>query len=271
MWSTIQNKFKERVVDMNILSVLSDLMNGKKFNSGTAVTLIAAILYMAFQQFGITNEQTVSWATLIVGAFGAVLAIVGLIHRWIKAAREKKELLKTAGEAGKRIIPLLVIGIFSMAIFSPAGAATRFVGFDHFVEPNPTMSASYNNPPAIPDTLIGFKLNTPITFLGLSRGPGNQWIRPQLMKCFGLGLALQKQVNLGKNKTLLSGSADLMFFPNGDSTAVIPFDIGAGIIFSSGAINDFGLGVAVNCGKVEGRTINRFVGMIVWDWVPRKN
>jgi hypothetical protein len=75
---------------MDLVKAIWDMLNGKKLNTGTITTLIATVLYMAFQQFGLDNDTAVMWATLLVGAVGAIIGIVGYIHRMIKAAQVKK-------------------------------------------------------------------------------------------------------------------------------------------------------------------------------------
>jgi len=74
---------------MNLIKVIKaiiDLTNGKKTDTGSIVTVIAAVLVLS----GISQEtEAVSQATSIMMGFGAVILIVGRIHARIKAVKGK--------------------------------------------------------------------------------------------------------------------------------------------------------------------------------------
>lgn len=62
-------------------------MNGLKFTTGTVVVLVA----MVMQQFlGIEKTEATNIATNIMMGVGGVLALVGYVHRVIKAQAAKK-------------------------------------------------------------------------------------------------------------------------------------------------------------------------------------
>lgn len=62
-------------------------MNGHKFTTGTIV-MIAAVLMQ--QLLGIEHSEATNIATNIMMGFGGALALVGYIHRIIKAAKARK-------------------------------------------------------------------------------------------------------------------------------------------------------------------------------------
>lgn len=64
-----------------MLKALWDMMNGKKFSTGTTITILA----FGLQQIGIAKDQASNDALYIVQGVGAVIMVIGYIHQWIKA------------------------------------------------------------------------------------------------------------------------------------------------------------------------------------------
>jgi uncharacterized membrane protein len=79
---------------MNILKALWDVMNGKKLNTATVITILIVVL----GQLGMEKEAATQMVSSIMAGIAGVMALVGFIHRLWKAYQEKKELLKTAGQ-----------------------------------------------------------------------------------------------------------------------------------------------------------------------------
>jgi hypothetical protein len=80
---------------MGIIGALYQLwqgFNGKKFNTGAAVTILSLAFLKAFAAFGMTPDAATSDATYIVGAVGVVIMLVGYVHQWIKAHAAAKVL-----------------------------------------------------------------------------------------------------------------------------------------------------------------------------------
>jgi lipopolysaccharide export LptBFGC system permease protein LptF len=75
---------------MNFLQLVVALwqsLNGKKFNTGAIVTLLAIVFQQVFSQFGVDKDQSVTMATYLVQAAGVIIMIVGYVHRLIKAKK----------------------------------------------------------------------------------------------------------------------------------------------------------------------------------------
>jgi energy-converting hydrogenase Eha subunit C len=73
---------------MDLIKALTDLWagwNGKKFNTGAVVTILAIVLQQVFVKLNIGHDQAVGIATAVVEGVGAVIMVVGYIHRLIKA------------------------------------------------------------------------------------------------------------------------------------------------------------------------------------------
>lgn len=75
---------------LEILKVVTSIMNGKKFNTGTLMILIV----FALQQIGIPESEAKLIFTNCLIAFGSILAVWGFIHRLIKSNSAKKEVKK---------------------------------------------------------------------------------------------------------------------------------------------------------------------------------
>lgn len=69
-----------------MVKMIWDLMNGKKLNTGTIIMLAV----LALKYFGMDESTATSTATGIMLGVGAVITLVGFIHRWIKAKQAKK-------------------------------------------------------------------------------------------------------------------------------------------------------------------------------------
>lgn len=109
---------------MDILKALWDVMNGKKLNTATVIT----ILILALQTMGMAKEEAVQAVSAVMAGVAGVLAIVGFLHRLWKARQQKKNDAKKTQFVGGPGIKLLIIGtIFVMSgIWSSALAVERF-------------------------------------------------------------------------------------------------------------------------------------------------
>ena len=70
---------------MNVIPALIDLwngMNGHKFNTGAMTIVLSFII----QQLNVDHDQSISLATYIVQGIGAVIMVVGYVHKLIKGA-----------------------------------------------------------------------------------------------------------------------------------------------------------------------------------------
>ena len=72
---------------MKIITVLLDLLNGKKLNTGTIMILAVFVL----KYLGMTEGEAQSAATNIMLGIGGVFAVWGYIHRMYKSFKEKKQ------------------------------------------------------------------------------------------------------------------------------------------------------------------------------------
>jgi hypothetical protein len=61
--------------------------NGKKFNTGAAITILATVLQQAFAKEGMSPDDSVAYATYLVQAVGVVIMLVGYIHKIFKPAK----------------------------------------------------------------------------------------------------------------------------------------------------------------------------------------
>ena len=119
---------------MNILSVIWDFMNGKKFNTGTIMVVAVYI----FQHFGMDHDAAVSMCTNIMLGIGGVTALVGFIHQLVKGWQEKKAMQVPP------VLKLLVLALFAGFLATPARAGDRFdEPFKYMFSPRP--AATYHN------------------------------------------------------------------------------------------------------------------------------
>ena len=116
------------------------------------------------------------------------------------------------------------------------------------------------------------QLNMPAGILGIvkSSTPGRQ-VDPVLLNCVGIGPSYQRQVWTGRNYTTFAATLAVLFFPRLDAgTDVFPWDVGAGAMVT--ILNGYGFGIAYNGGSVEGKTINRLIGLLIYEFnAPWKN
>lgn len=69
---------------MAIFGALWEMINGKKFTTGTIVALAA----MFIQTFcNVSKDEATTTVTLIMGGIGGVTALIGYIHRLIKSKK----------------------------------------------------------------------------------------------------------------------------------------------------------------------------------------
>jgi hypothetical protein len=69
-----------------MFKILWAMMNGKKFNTGTIVMLAV----FALKYFGMDGDQATQICTSIMLGVGAVITLVGFVHRMIKAEGKKE-------------------------------------------------------------------------------------------------------------------------------------------------------------------------------------
>jgi len=67
-----------------MLKALWEFMNGKKFSTGTIITLAALVL----RSLGMNETDAMNTVTLIMGGIGGVTALIGAIHQWIKVGKK---------------------------------------------------------------------------------------------------------------------------------------------------------------------------------------
>lgn len=61
-----------------------NFLNGLKTHSG----IVIAVLAIIYQKIGLTAEDATNTVTTVVAVAGGVLALVGLVHKFIKAAKK---------------------------------------------------------------------------------------------------------------------------------------------------------------------------------------
>ena len=123
---------------------------------------------------------------------------------------------------------------------------------------------------AVDSVCVVLQLNIPAGIIGLSHSdiPGKQ-VDTHILSCVGCGPSLQWQQWTGKNYTNLAITLAALFFPNAEETP-FPWDFGAGLLVT--AFNGYGVGLGYNSGLVSGKSINRWVGMLIYDInAPWKN
>lgn len=69
-----------------MFKALWDLMNGKKFDTGTLVVVAAFFMQ---QYLGVDHDQAVVIATNIMMGVGGITMLIGYIHRRIKEKQAK--------------------------------------------------------------------------------------------------------------------------------------------------------------------------------------
>jgi hypothetical protein len=70
---------------IQLIKVVTDLLNGKKLNTGTVIIVLVFI----FSQLGIDKTEATQIATSIMLGIGGVMTIWGYIHRVIKDMQKK--------------------------------------------------------------------------------------------------------------------------------------------------------------------------------------
>jgi hypothetical protein len=121
----------------------------------------------------------------------------------------------------------------------------------------------------IDSVCVVMQLNIPAGIIGItgSNVPGKK-ADTRILSCIGCGPSLQWQQWTGKNYTIVAITAAALFFPNA-AEAPFPWDIGAGLIVTA---YGYGIGIGYNAGLVPGNSINRLVGMLIYDInAPWKN
>jgi hypothetical protein len=63
-----------------------DMVNGHKMNTGVILVVLPPIMS---QMFGISQDEATHHVTTILAAAGAVLAIIGYIHKLVKGGAVK--------------------------------------------------------------------------------------------------------------------------------------------------------------------------------------
>jgi protein-S-isoprenylcysteine O-methyltransferase Ste14 len=77
-------------MSFNLLSIVKaiwSVMNGKKFDTGTVVVLMAIVIQ---QVLNVDHDTSLTLASQVMAGSGTLLAIIGVVHRWIKARIAKQ-------------------------------------------------------------------------------------------------------------------------------------------------------------------------------------
>jgi hypothetical protein len=252
MGLNIPKQLNERRCDMNLFKTFWDAMNGKKLNTATVMIIVVFVL----GQFGLEKEAATQMVSQIMTGIAGVLALVGFIHRLIKSAQEKNELLKTAGEsiAKTKMLPIILL---ASAICFSANAGI----LSNLISPAPETKKD--------SVRIVLQMDIPVGIIGLTKSrEANKQLDAKILNCVGFGPSLQWQQWTGLNYTNFAITAAVLFFPKLDSDP-FPWDVGAGLFVT--AFGGYGFGAGYNAGTVEGKTINRFIGMIIADVIPWRN
>jgi hypothetical protein len=114
------------------------------------------------------------------------------------------------------------------------------------------------------------QLNIPLGMIGITKSnESGRQVDARILNCVGFGPSYQRQIWVGRNYTTFAVTLAALFFPQIEA-GVFPWDIGAGLLVT--AFNGYGVGVGWNAGKVEGKDINRLIGMLIYDVnAPWKN
>lgn len=73
---------------MNIIKALWDIMNGKKLNTATVITILIVVL----GQLGMDHDVAVQAVSAVMAGIAGAMAIVGFFHRLWKAHQAKNAL-----------------------------------------------------------------------------------------------------------------------------------------------------------------------------------
>ena len=76
---------------IQVVQAIWKMWNGKKFDTGLAISMLALIFQQVFAKYGADHDTSVTLATYIVEAVGAVLVVVGWIHKRIKESTPAKK------------------------------------------------------------------------------------------------------------------------------------------------------------------------------------
>ena len=246
---------------MNLLSVIWDFMNGKKFNTGTIMVVAVYI----FQHFGMDHDAAVSMCTNIMLGIGGVTALVGFIHQLVKGWQEKKAM------QFPRVLKLLVLALFSGFLATPARAGDRFdQPFTYLCSVRPV--ATYH--PAMlklaaTDTAVNtafweFKpvITVPSLRLQFSDRPGAQ-LDLTALSAVGAGVSYQRDIlQDGKNASDIAFEAMLLL--TGPDPQDVSFGLAAGFFD-----NYLQIGGGYNAGKITDG--HRWFAMVSTSFTLRQN
>jgi hypothetical protein len=191
-----------------------DMMNGRKFNSGVAITLLALVMQNVLGKYGLNHDTAVSGATYLVGAGGFIVLLVGYVHQWIKANAAKKAAAvgKVTGTAdntisGGTIVPILLLGLLLFGAVQTQAKETFNQPFAYLSMKTPpsTMGAT--------DGLWVIKPAPSFSLVGIARGEGGVYIASPFSGA-GLGVSIERLISINGNFfTSLSLSFNGLFSP----------------------------------------------------------
>ena len=197
---------------LQVVQGVWDMMNGRKFNSGVAITLLALVMQNVLGKYGLNHDTAVSGATYLVGAGGFIVLLVGYVHQWIKANAAKKAAAvgKVTGTAdntvsGGTVIKLLILGLF---LFGAVQTQAR----DTFNQPFAYLSLKTPPPNMAPtDGWWMLKPAPSFSFLGIARGTDGYLIASPFPGA-GIGINLERDITINGNwYSSLSISGNALF------------------------------------------------------------
>jgi hypothetical protein len=149
----------------------------------------------------------------------------------------------------------ILIFLFLSAIYFSTSPGT----FSNLVSPAPARDSAQ----------WVMQLEIPVGIIGLTKSnEPNTQVSARILNCIGFGPSYQRQVWTGRNYTTFAVTVAALFFPQVNATA-FPWDFGLGGFAT--AFNGYGGGFFYNAGYVQGKTINRFGGMLIYGVGPWKN
>ena len=188
------------------------MWNGKKFNSGAAITILATAFQQILAKQGVNADQAQMMATYIIQGVGAIIMVVGYVHQWIKANAAKKAAAvgKVTGTAdntvsGGTVIKLLILGLF---LFGAVQTQAR----DTFNQPFAYLSLKTPPPNMAPtDGWWMLKPAPSFSFLGIARGTDGYLIASPFPGA-GIGINLERDITINGNwYSSLSISGNALF------------------------------------------------------------
>ena len=195
------------------------MWNGKKFNTGATVTILALVFQQVFAKYGATHDVAVSMATYLVMGGGAVLTLVGWIHQLIKASAAKKAAAvgKVTGTAdntiaGGTIVPLLFLCFLIFGAFQAQAKETFNQPFAYLYMKVPPSDMK------VTDGLWVIKPAPSFSLLGVTRKGSEGVFIASPFSGSGLGVSIERMIPVnGDFYTSFSLSFNGLFSPIPDT------------------------------------------------------